>query len=191
MKNPGFTSICQYRDVESLNAFERLREKGMDEKKALEILAAKSRDDARTPVRWDETENSGFTTGTPWIVDTEDDPAYTARAQMEDPDSVWNHYRKLIALRKAHPVIQDGIITPILEAHPSVIAYCRHNKEEEALVVTNLSAEDASFTLDEVDKPETFVPVLSNWKDLQKPALTMNLRPYESIVMLRPSASFH
>lgn len=182
MKNPGFTSISQYRDVESLNAFEILKEKGTEEKKALDILAAKSRDDARTPVRWNSDRYNGFTDGIPWIIDTEDDPAFTLEAQKADPDSIWHHYRKLIRLRKEHPVIQDGKIVTILEDHPAVVACLRKGEREDALILTNLSSEETDADLQEVSHPERFVPVLSSWPDLRTASSRMHLRPYESIV---------
>lgn len=186
MKNPDFTDISQYRDVESLNAWEILKEKGVPEEERLQILHAKSRDDARTPVQWNASEHFGFTRGTPWIAGTPDEAQWTLEAEKANPDSVWNHYRKLIALRKEHQVIQDGEFIPLPEEKEGVIAYLRRGKGEEALVITSLLDKEAEFTLPDA---EDWKMVLSSYDDGQEASEHMHLRPYESGVYLRPVRS--
>ena len=109
MTNPGFTSIDQYRDVESINYHRIMQDEGgKSEREAFEIIAYKSRDNGRTPVQWDDTPNAGFTTGEPWIGVSENYTWINAQAEIDDPDSVLAFYKRLIALRKAEEIIQAG-----------------------------------------------------------------------------------
>lgn len=182
MKNNGFTSLQQYRDVESLNAFEIMKEHGLDEQSALKILGSKSRDNARGTMPWNMEEHNGFSKGTPWIITEEKDPAWTLEEQKKNPDSVWNHYRKLIALRKEHEVIATGTFIPLLENVHGVIAYQRKGEAEEALVITSLLDEAVTIELEDA---EGWKPELSSYPDLQKAEKKMTLRPYESILYFR------
>lgn len=186
MKNNGFTSLDQYRDVESLNAWTIMKERGLDESTALKILGSKSRDNARGTMVWNMEEHNGFSKAEPWIITEEKDPAWTLEEQKKNPDSVWNHYRKLIALRKEHEVIASGTFIPLLEDVHGIIAYQRKGKEEEALVITSLLEEPKDIVLKDA---EGWKPVLSSYQDLKPAESTMTLRPYESIVYLRPLKS--
>lgn len=183
MKNPGFTSLDQYRDVESLNAWDIMKKRGLKDDEIIAILAQKSRDNGRTPMRWNTEVNAGFSTGTPWIDGGSDTEKYTAAAQQADPDSVFHHYKKLIELRKNHPAIYDGEFIGLAEDHPSIIAYRRKSGHEEALVVCNLKKEKAEIVLEDV---EDFHPVLSSYTGEMTPAdENLSLRPFESVVYLR------
>lgn len=108
MTNPHFTKIEQYRDVESLNYYRILREQDKTEAETLDIIAQRSRDDSRTPMQWDASENAGFTTGTPWIGIADNYKTINAAAQMDAPDSIRSFYKTLVALRKKMPVISAG-----------------------------------------------------------------------------------
>lgn len=110
MTNPGFTTIDQYRDVESLNMYEQLRKEGKSEEEVLAILRQKSRDNARTPVQWNATDQAGFTSGTPWIEVAANYKDINAEQALEDPQSIFYFYQKLIELRKTYQVITDGTI---------------------------------------------------------------------------------
>ena len=96
MTNPHFTSIDQYRDVESRNYYKILRQQGKSEEETLDIIAQRSRDDSRTPMQWNSSENAGFTTGTPWIGLADNYKAINAAAEVDDPDSVHSFYLSLI-----------------------------------------------------------------------------------------------
>jgi trehalose-6-phosphate hydrolase len=100
MSNPYFDSIDQYRDVESINYYNILKAKGVEEDKILQILRSKSRDNSRTPMQWNNEENGGFTTGTPWISLGKSYKYINAKNAVEDKMSVFYHYKKLISLRK-------------------------------------------------------------------------------------------
>ena len=179
MTNAHFTAIDQYRDVESLNYYQILQQQGHTPAQALEILAARSRDNGRTPMQWDATAHAGFTAGTPWIGVVDNYETINAAAQVEDPDSVFSWYRTLIALRKTHKVISEGRIEMLYRDNADLLAYRRFTDEEELLVVCNLTGHEVSLTLPE------------GWQDA--PLLLGNypaaprttLRPFECLALRR------
>ena len=108
MTNAGFERISDYRDIESLNAYRDYVESGrLDADTMLRYLKEISRDNARTPMQWNDRENAGFTTGTPWIAVNANYPVINAEKALKDPDSIFHFYRKLIALRKQYELIVD------------------------------------------------------------------------------------
>ncbi len=125
MTNPTFSSIGQYRDVESKNYFRILQERGMSAVEALRVVGARSRDGARTPMQWDASETAGFTGGVPWIGIPTNHLMINAEREMADRSSVWFFYKALIALRKAEPVIQRGSVHFLDALSQKVIAYER------------------------------------------------------------------
>ena len=108
MTNPKFESIEQYRDVESLNIYDIKLEEGLSKKEIIGILKQKSRDNSRTPMQWNEEVNSGFTTSTPWISVAENFKEINVEKALEDRESVFYHYKKLIELRKKYDVLTEG-----------------------------------------------------------------------------------
>ena len=142
MTNPDFASIDQYRDVESINYYRILQERGHSPKEAFHIVHERSRDDSRTPVQWDDTQYAGFSAVEPWIGV---DGSYTwlnAAAESNDPNSVLTFFKRLIALRKAEPIIQGGDIRFVDESAPCVIAYERTLGDERVLVQCNFSGDE-------------------------------------------------
>ena len=125
MTNAGFTSIDQYRDVESRNYYQILLDAGKTPAEALDILAARSRDNARTPMQWDAGENAGFTDGEPWIPVQSNYREINAEAALRQPDSVFHYYQALIRLRKELLVIQEGDISFLYPDQSDVFAYRR------------------------------------------------------------------
>ena len=180
MTNAHFTAIGQYRDVESLNYYRILRDKGETEAEALETLAQRSRDNGRTPMQWDAGPNAGFTAGTPWIGAAGNYRAINAAAETGDPDSVYSFYKKLTALRKARPVIQAGHIAFLYRDDPDLLAYRRWDGESELLVLCNLTAHDAPVALP--GGWQTAGVLLDNYPDAAPGA---PLRPYEALVLER------
>lgn len=142
MTNPNFNSINEYRDVESLNMFQILKNKGMKEQEIIEILKQKSRDNSRTPVQWNASENAGFTTGTPWIETASNYQEINAEKSLKDADSVFYHYQKLIQLRKEYDVITDGDFQLIMEQDPELFAYIRTSGSEKLIVINNFYGKD-------------------------------------------------
>lgn len=178
MPNAHFESIDEYRDVESLNYYDILKEKGHSEAETLSILARKSRDNARTPMRW--SKDGGFSGGDAWIPDARR-ALPSAEENLQDPDSVYHYYQKLIELRKESPAIQQGTTVPILEDDPQVYAYRRVCPDEEIVCLHNFFGEEAPIDLDLDD----YSLLLSNYP--QKNETSGLLRPYESRI-LRKSA---
>lgn len=149
MTNPDFTSIDQYRDVESLNYYKILQDEGATPEEAFHIVRERSRDDSRTPVQWDGSANAGFTSGTPWIGIPANHAYVNAADEMADPDSVWSFYRRIIALRKECPVVQAGDVRFLDAASDKVIAYERTLEDavsgpRRLVVACNFSGADAA-----------------------------------------------
>ena len=182
MTNAGFTSLEQYRDVESLNHYHILRARGLHEDSVYDILRVHSRDNARTPMQWDASTHGGFTTAEPWLSVNPNHTRINAAAQVGDPDSVFSHYRKLIALRKQYDVIAYGDFAPLDEMHPSVLAYTRQLDGEQLVVVNNFYRTEADWTCP--INLDGFTCLLSNYPDAAVQT-KLHLRPYESLVLYR------
>ena len=182
MTNPGFTSLDQYRDVESINHFHILRDRGLHEDSAYDILRVHSRDNSRTPMQWDASEGGGFSGAEPWISMNPNHKTINAASQVDDPDSIFSHYRKLIALRKQYDVIANGDFAPLDMAHPSVLAYTRRTDREELVVINNFYRKEADWTCPV--NLDGFTCLLSNYAD-SRAETKLHLRPYESLVLYR------
>ncbi|WP_085993446.1 alpha,alpha-phosphotrehalase [Oceanobacillus senegalensis] len=177
MTNPNFNSIEDYRDVESLNAFKLLKEQGKSEAEILDILKQKSRDNGRTPMQWSTEENAGFSKAKPWIDVAKNYTEINAEKALEDRDSIFYHYQKLIEMRKKHDIITYGDYQLILADHPEIFAYTRNWNDEKLVVVGNFYAKDVEVDLQLEANAEV---LLSNYKDTKKNVL----RPYESVVYM-------
>ncbi len=179
MENAGFTDLDQYRDVESINAYHILQKQGKSDEAIYAILREKSRDNARTPMQWDASDNAGFTTGTPWIGTNPNYRQVNVEEALKDKDSVFYHYKKLIGLRKNHPAISRGRFIPILKEHDQVYGYIRQDEKETILVLNNFYGKDCAVDLGEIEELDRFGTLISNYPD-QDLSHHMNLRPYES-----------
>ena len=142
MANAPFRGIDDIRDLESRNAYGAAVARGVDPEQAMAAIRHKGRDNARTPMQWDASEHAGFTTGTPWLAVNPDHAEVNAAAQVGDPDSVFAHHQRLIALRHEDPVVAHGDFTLLLREHEQVHAFVRRLDGRELLVVANLSSED-------------------------------------------------
>ena len=178
MTNCHFRSIDQYRDVESLNYYQILQQQGKSSAEAMEIIQQRSRDNGRTPMQWDGTAHAGFTTGTPWIGVVDNYPAINAAAQVDDPDSVYSYYKKLVALRKQHRVISEGQIEFLYKDDPDLLAYRRWDGNSQLLVLCNLTGHEAPVQLPA--QWQDAGVLLGNYPDAAPAAA---LRPYEALVL--------
>ncbi|MEK4740762.1 MULTISPECIES: alpha,alpha-phosphotrehalase [unclassified Bacillus (in: firmicutes)] len=186
MTNPKFESIEQYRDVESLNIYDIKLEEGLSKKEIMGILKQKSRDNSRTPMQWNEEVNSGFTTSTPWISVADSYTEINVEKALEEKESVFYHYKKLIELRKTCDVITEGEYAILDENHPKIWAYTRTVNDEVLLVINNFYGEEITYSVPvhvQLDGMKQEV-VVSNYKDPSRDITNLNLRPYESIVYL-------
>ena len=189
MTNYPFSDIRDFRDVESINAYHEYTEiLHVDNDKMISYLRNKSRDNARTPMQWDETDEAGFTTGVPWMPVNPNYKRINAAAQIGDEDSVYNYYRKLISLRKEYPIIVNGDFELVGENNADVFAYLRHWKDQILWVACN-------FT----DRMQKIVSPSSNHTEYQKWDVIctnyspsgdafekgqIELRPYEAVAVL-------
>ncbi|MBS7009692.1 alpha,alpha-phosphotrehalase [Anaerostipes sp.] len=178
MTNPGYQEIGQYRDVESLNYYQIMREQGKTEQEALEVLSARSRDNSRTPMQWSDKKYAGFSKCEPWISVPENFYKINAEAERKAPDSVYNFYRKLIRLRKERPVIADGRIEFLFRENPDVIAYKRYNEREEIFAFHNLT--DKEILLPIENRADGYRLVLGNYSEPSIGEEGLKLRPYET-----------
>jgi oligo-1,6-glucosidase len=147
MTNAHFTSLDQYADIESVNWAREALDRGTPEDEVLGSLAVKSRDNARTPVQWTAGPQAGFTTGTPWLQVNPNHTEINAEAATADPESVFHHYRRLIALRHEHDVVVDGDYRLLLPEHEQLFGYVRSLGEQRLLVLVNLSGYPATVDL--------------------------------------------
>lgn len=179
MTNAGYTHISSYRDVESLNHFQILQDKGISQENAYAILQIHSRDNSRTPMQWSGEEHAGFTSGTPWIEENKNNQKINAAIELQDEDSIFYHYKNLIQMRKDYDVAAYGELWPIFQEHPSVFAYKRIYKEETMVVINNFYGKETELEIpfDTLG----FTCILSNYPEVRLENV-MKLRPYESLV---------
>jgi len=178
MTNVHYEKLAQYEDLESINAYRELveDEKIIDSESMLKYLSYKSRDNARTPMQWDQTKNAGFTSGKPWFSLNPNFDEINARNQIEDSDSVFSYYKKLIRLRHQYDIIVYGSYELLDPEDTEVFAYKRRYNDETLLVISNFT--DKELTRDYDQKQGA--TLIGNYSDDQN----MELRPYESKVYL-------
>lgn len=178
MTNAGYESIDRYRDVESLNYYDIMLKQGKTKKEALEILAARSRDNARTPMQWSDKDNAGFTEVEPWISLPDNYKTINAETEAEDESSILSFYKKVIRLRKEKAVIAEGNIEFLDKKNPDVLAYRRILGAEEIIVLCNLRGREAVFNGNV--ELATYEKMLGNYaKEGERPG---ELRPYETVI---------
>ncbi|MDG2959685.1 alpha,alpha-phosphotrehalase [Bisgaard Taxon 10/6] len=179
MINPNFSSIEQYRDVESLNAYQILQDQGKSAVEILQVLAQKSRDNSRTPMQWDASPNAGFTDGTPWIEAAKSYAEINVEQALADKHSVFYVYQRLIRLRKELTVFTDGDYCDLLPNHEFVWAYRRKADGQALTVVANFSHTAQTVCL----QPHGEV-LMNNYDDVEKSDDLLILKPYQGIYWL-------
>ena len=188
MTNCPFGGIENYRDIESINAYHELTESGLRQpEELLDCIAYKSRDNARTPMQWDDSENAGFTTGSPWIMVNPNYRSINAKAELADPDSVFHHYRRLIALRRKSQwseLIVYGRYHLLAPEDKAVYAYTRELDKKELLVVCNLSASPVRFCVPEEVRWDEALPLMDDVPLTR----TLELAPWQGSVWALRSA---
>ena len=149
MTNTDFTEISQFKDVESLNYYQILQDKGLAARDALRIVQIHSRDNGRTPMQWDASRYAGFmaedAAQEPWIGVNSNHDRINAASQTEDENSIFSHYRKLVQMRKDLDVIAYGSFEPLAEKHPSVLAYRRAYENQDLIVVNNFYGKECTW----------------------------------------------
>lgn len=180
MTNAYMENIADYRDIESLNAYKELTTKeNIPAKTVMGYIKAVGRDNARTPMQWDASDNGGFTSGTPWLQVNKNYKTINAAAQVNDPDSVFAYYKKLIALRHTNEVMVNGVYDVLIPDHPQIYAYTRTLGDKQLLVLCNDSDTNAAIPAEIQEKIHAAKNILiQNYKDTDE----STLRPYEAVV---------
>lgn len=182
MTNVPFHSVEDFRDLDSINAYHELVEdqKVFSKEEMMRYLRYKSRDNARTPFQWDDSENAGFTTGTPWIMVNPNYKEINAKAELADPNSVFYYYQKLIQLRKEKEIIVYGTYDLLLPESEELYVYTRTLGEEKLLVVCNFSENEVELEIPEEFRKGSYL--ISNY-ETRPVENTMKIRAYESFVV--------
>ena len=183
MTNPHFQQIDDYRDVESLNLWLANQQQQIPSSQTLTVLAARSRDNSRTPIPWDSSDTAGFSQAVPWIPFGDNVTTINVAAALENKNSVFYCYLQLIRLRKQHQVIVNGNYQDLLPDHPAIWCYQRDDGNRKLLVIANLSENSIEFELPDA------------WKNIDSECLLHNnetppllderiLTPYEVSVWI-------
>lgn len=183
MTNAYMENIADYRDIESLNAYKELTTKeNIPAKTVMGYIKAVGRDNARTPMQWDASDNGGFTSGTPWLQVNKNYKTINAAEQVNDPDSVFAYYKKLIALRHTNEVMVNGVYDVLIPDHPQIYAYTRTLGDKQLLVLCNDSDTNVAIPAELQEKIHAANNILiQNYKDTDE----STLRPYEAVVYAR------
>lgn len=182
MTNPGYQTISEYRDVESINYYKILIRQGKTEEEALKILGQRSRDNGRTPMQWSGKKYAGFSEQTPWISIPSNYKEINVEAEEQDPDSVLNYYRKLVRLRKEYPVIQEGSIDFLCQDQEGIFAYERVLGKQRLVVYHNLTEEEIPLPMPVEVSEGTLL--LENYPQKYAGERVVSLRPYECFAVL-------
>ena len=182
MVNINLKNIAEYQDVQTVNNLRTLRMMGMTKKKAEERISRTTRGNARTPVQWDDSPNAGFTTGKPWMPVNANYKTINAKAEILDQNSIFNHYRKLIAFRKKHPVAVHGDYREHLEDSQDLYVYERSLDGKRLLVICSFTDKPVGFWAPEGFDLSKGRLVLNNYMENNVHGNGFTTRPYETRV---------
>lgn len=184
MTNALFTSIDQYKDIETLNMHRIHVEAGLSSEAFIEAANQNARDNARTPMQWSSAPHGGFTTGVPWIESNTNYATINAEASIADSESIWNYYRRLIGLRKSHPVIVHGVYQSFLDQHPQIYVYTRTLDSKRLVVTANFTPDTVTATLPSELQGDG-ESLIANYQPVTTLSETMTLKPYEAFAVLQ------
>jgi oligo-1,6-glucosidase len=183
MTNASFQHIDDYKDIETLNFYKLSKIDKVPEEKIMAAIHAKSRDNARTPMQWDTSENAGFSDSRPWIKVNHNYKEVNVETALKDPNSIFHYYRKLIALRKQHKAMVYGEYTLLLPLDPDLYVYTRTLDKECLLVILNFSRKTVEFEWPDELVYDSGELLIANYE--QQPGENeqkKTLRPYEARV---------
>jgi oligo-1,6-glucosidase len=180
MVNVKYDTIDDYNCCYTRGDYFSMVANGATPKDAIDTVAPRSRDNARTPYQWNDSENAGFTSGKPWIKVNPKYKEINLKADLESENSIFNYYKKLIEMRKDCPAIVDGDLEFILEDDEQIVAYLRKTSRQTLLIVANYSDKNAEFKLLENLKESRWERLLANYEE-NAPAIDngRTLKPYE------------
>ncbi|PML45027.1 glucohydrolase [Vibrio tasmaniensis] len=183
MTNVAFDNLDQYKDIETHNFYKVKTESGVTHEHMMDAIHENSRDNARTPMHWNNQANAGFTDGTPWIELNPNYPEINVESALADPSSIFYHYKTLIELRKAHPAIVYGSFIPVFEEHDKVFAYVRELDGEKLFVVCNFSNDNLTLDMPEQYQTQTLDCLINNYQTVTELSAKLELAPYESFAV--------
>ena len=183
MTNVAFDNLDQYKDIETHNFYKVKTESGVTHEHMMDAIHENSRDNARTPMHWNNQTNAGFSEGTPWIELNPNYPEINVESALADPSSIFYHYKTLIELRKAHPAIVYGSFIPVFEEHDKVFAYVRELNGEQLFVVCNFSGDSLTLDVPEQYRTQTATCLINNYGEVSSLDTQLNLAPYEAFAL--------
>jgi len=181
MTNIGFTKIEQYKDIAAINGYKKAASDGEDLDHYLKKLNLLSRDNGRTPMQWDSTKNAGFSNETPWLPIHKNHTKVNVLNQENDQNSVLNHFRKMVALRKDNLLLVYGNYEIIQEEHPTIYAYSRTLEDQKMLILLNFSELESSIELSNYNDSKEVL--INNYSELSVDKNTITLKPYQAVVL--------
>ena len=185
MTNVAFERIEDYRDIETLNYYRVATQRGQSHQDIMASIHAVGRDNARTPMPWDSGQHAGFTSGQPWIALNPDCSNINAQAAQLNPDSVFHHYRKLVALRQQWPIFREGRFELLAPEDPQVCAYVRHWGKQTLFVVANMSVHVATMAWPQsVSSAQVMCLLASPSEANHLWGQALHLQPYEALMLL-------
>lgn len=184
MTNVAFDSIDDYRDIETLNFYKERTENGVAPETMLAAVHENSRDNGRTPMQWNNNKNAGFSEQQPWLQVNPNYPEINVDAALEDQNSIFYHYQKLIQLRKSLPVIVHGAFEPVFEDHEQVFGYLRSDSQHRLFVLNNFTGEEVTVEMPESLQTEYAECIICNYESHQQLSSTLTLKPFESFAVL-------
>lgn len=184
MTNVSFADIDDYRDIESLNLYQERIGEGMSHEAMMRGIHANGRDNARTPMQWDSSPHAGFTSGQPWIEANPNFRTVNVAAALDDPDSVFYHYQKLVALRKQLPLLVHGDFRQIVVDHPQVFAWLRTLGEQTLVVINNFTRDAVILAIPDNLQSQQGRCLINNYAPREQLEPIMELQPYESFALL-------
>lgn len=184
MMDPHYKSIDDYVDVEALNGYQMLLDKGVDKDRAFEIVVSKSRDNSRVPMHWDDSKYAGFSNVKPWLMPTDQDEINVEKELASG--EIFNHYQKLINLRKTEPLIYAGHFKELLPDNKQVFAYERYldDSTEKLVVFNNFYGNEVTVDLPAEYQDKDCTTLVDNYQnEIQKTSKQITLQPYESLAI--------
>jgi alpha-glucosidase len=185
MTNVQFPSIEDYDDVAIKNLYNIRREAGVSHEEIMDFIWATSRDNSRTPMQWSAEQNAGFTTGRPWLGMNPNYSTINVEQQLADPDSILHFYKKMIEMKKEHDIFTYGTYDLILENTSQIYAYTRTLDEQQAIVISNLSEENADFAYDGFPLDSNKLLLSNHEVEQHGPVTAFTLKPYETRVYMK------
>jgi oligo-1,6-glucosidase len=180
MTNIDMPTIDEYVDIEAIGKYQTALAANQDMEAFMEVLNYNSRENARTPMQWDTTQNAGFTSGTPWKRVNDNYREINVAVQEKNPNSALNHFRKMARLRNEHDILVYGDYALLQKGHPDVYAFTRELGEDKWLVLLNFSEKEVSFEEELLSKAREVK--INNYPEAEKADTTIELQPYQAII---------